>query len=87
MTTKESIRSKVIEMLDDIRPHLEKKLDYLLDSGAIDFENTEDNYLVPKNIMQVLAKEMGFQYENFRADRKTKKQIIEFYAVIRTSSL
>lgn len=87
MTTKENVRSKVIEMLDDIRPHLEKKLDNLLDSGVIDFENTEDNYSVPKNIIQALAKEMNFQYQNIYADRKTKKQIIEFYAVIRTSSL
>ena len=87
MTTKEKVRSKVVAMLDDIRPHLEKKLDYLLDSGVIDFENTEDNYLVPKNIIQALAREMEYQYKYIYADRKTKKQINEFYAIMRTVSL
>ena len=87
MTTKENVRRKVVEMLDDIRPHLEKKLDYLLDSGAIDFENTENNYLVPKNIMQALAREMEYQYKNICADRKDKKQINDFYTITRTAFL
>lgn len=36
-TTKENVRAKVCDLLDDIRPHLENKLDKLLDSGVIDF--------------------------------------------------
>ncbi|MBQ8482845.1 MAG: hypothetical protein IJ504_00910 [Bacteroidales bacterium] len=61
-TTKESIRKKVIEMLDDNRKTMEKKLDALLESGHIDFENTEDNYRLPKMIVCALARETEYQF-------------------------
>lgn len=40
-TTKENVRAKVLTLLDDIRPHLEQKLEKLFDSGLIDFEKEE----------------------------------------------
>lgn len=82
-TTKEKVRERVIEMLDDIRPHLEKKLDELLNSDFIDFEKEDDNYYLPKNIMQALAREMEFQYENIHASRADKRKIKELFSVIR----
>lgn len=82
-TTKEKVRERVIEMLDDIRPHLEKKLDELLNSDFIDFEKEDDNYYLPKNIMQALAREMEFQYENFHASRADKRKIKELFSAIR----
>ena len=39
-TTKEDVRAKVIELLDDIRPHLEERLDKLLESSAINYEKS-----------------------------------------------
>lgn len=61
-TTKENIRKKVIELLDDNRKTIEAKLDNLLDSGHIDYENTEDNYRLPKMIVCALAKETERQF-------------------------
>ena len=82
-TTKEKVKERVIEMLDDIRPHLENKLDKLLNSDFIDFEKEDDNYYLPKNIMQALAREMEFQYENVHATRADNRKINELYRAIR----
>lgn len=82
-TTKEKVRERVIEMLDDIRPHLENKLDKLLNGDFIDFEKEDDNYYLPKNIMQALAREMEFQYENVHATRADNRKINELYRAIR----
>ena len=65
------------------RPHLEKKLDELLKSDFIDFEKEDDNYYLPKNIMQALAREMEFQYANVRATRSDNRKINKLYRAIR----
>lgn len=82
-TTKEKVRERVIGMLDGIRPHLEKKLDGLLRSDFIDFEKEDDNYYLPKNIMQALAREMEFQYKNIHASRADNRRINKLYRAIR----
>lgn len=81
-TTKEKVRERVIELLDDIRPHLESKLDKLLESGAINFEKEEDNYALPKDIVQALAKEMEFQYKRHCVRRKDIQKIKLFYSIM-----
>ena len=49
--TKEKVRAKVVDMIENDLPKiLIEKLDYLLDSGAINFEEEEDNYRKPKHI-------------------------------------
>lgn len=82
-TTKENVRAKVCTLLDDIRPHLEKKLETLLDSGLIDFEKEDDNWALPKDIMQVLAREMAFQYAAPNPKRGYKKQLDKMFHVFR----
>ena len=83
MTTKENVKAKVLDLLDDIRPHLEKKLETLLNSGVIDFENEQDNYALPKDIIQVLAREMAFQYAVPFPKHGYKKQLDEMFHAIR----
>lgn len=83
MTTKENVGAKVLGLLDDIRPHLEKKLERLLDSGVIDFGNEPDNYALPKDIIQVLAREMAFQYAAPYPKRGYKKKLDKMFHAIR----
>jgi hypothetical protein len=78
-TTKENVRVKVVELLNDIKPILETKLDILLDSGAIDFEKEDDTWALPKDIMQALAKEMAWQYKHPHPPYGYKKRIENFY--------
>jgi hypothetical protein len=46
MTTKENVRKKTLDLLDDVHQELIKKLDILLDSGAIDYESEALNLCV-----------------------------------------
>ena len=78
-TTKENVREKVVDMIQNELPKiLIEKLDYLLDSGAINFDNEDDNYKLPKHIMQALGNTMSRLYSNPHATAKDKKQIKNF---------
>ena len=83
MTTKENVHNKVITLLDDIRPLLEKSLRKILDSGVIDFANEPDNYRLPKAIILAFAKEVEFQYGNEYFTRAEIKEINSLYKTIR----
>ncbi len=79
-TTKEKVRAKVLTLLDDIRPHLEQKLEKLLDSGTINFEKEDDTWGLPKDIIQALAKEIAWQYKHPQPPCGYKKRIEIFYS-------
>lgn len=82
-TTKENVRAKVIEILDDIRPHLERKLEVLLDSGLITFEKEEDNWILPKDIVVAMAREVESQYSPLYPKRGYKKRLDKIFRAIR----
>ena len=78
-TTKEKVRAKVVDMIEnDLPKSLIEKLDVLLDSGAINFEEEEDNYRLPKLIMVALANYMSWSYSPLYPTRADKKQIKNF---------
>jgi hypothetical protein len=74
-TTKENVREKTIDCLNHVYPTLVEKLDNLLDSGAINFEEYEDNYILPKLIVQALGGEMTRLYSNPHASRAEKRDL------------
>ena len=78
-TTKENVRAKVIELLNDLKPILESKLDILLDSGVIDFEKEDNGWALPKDIIQALAKEIAWQYKHPNPPYGYKTRIERFY--------
>ena len=78
-TSKDKVREKVVDMIENDLPKiLIDKLDYLLDSGAINFDDEEDNYKLPKHIMVALANTMNRLYSNPHATSADKKQIKNF---------
>lgn len=78
-TTKENVREKLVDMIENDLPSvLIEKVDKLLDSGAINFESYENNYLLPKLIMQALGTCMSRLYSNPHATAKEKKEIRNF---------
>jgi hypothetical protein len=82
-TTKENVRAKVIDILDDIRPHLERKLEILLDSGLITFEKEDDNWILPKDIVVAMAREVESQYSPLHPKRGYKKRLDKIFRAIR----
>ena len=77
-TTKEQVREKTIDLINELPKILTEKLDYLLDSGAIDFEQEDNNYKLPKHIIQALGSTISRLYSNPHASIKDKKQIKNF---------
>ena len=73
--TKESVRQKTIECLENVYPTLIEKLDFLLDSGAINFSEHPNNYNLPKIIVQALGETMARLYSNPYASKADKKEL------------
>lgn len=78
-TTKTKVKKRTRELIKELVPHLYKRVDNLLNSGAIDFKNEEDNYALPKDIMCALAKDIVWQYERPYPKKGYKKRIDYFY--------
>lgn len=83
MTTKEKVREKVQSLLEDSMKRFEKKLDKLLNSGVINFDEEEDNYGLPKDIVQALAQYLSWQYKRLNETRIDKKRIQTYYEAIK----
>lgn len=81
-TTKENVKAKVKTLFDDIRPHLEDKLEKLLDCGLIDFQNMPDDWALPKDIVVSMAKEIEFQYRSPYPTRGYKKRLDKIFRSI-----
>lgn len=81
-TTKEQVKEKVLALYEDYRPRLEQSLDRVLRYGKIDFEQLPDNWQLPKEIMQALAKDMIWHHANYLASRSDKRRIKRFEETI-----
>lgn len=75
LATKESVRQKTIDCLENVYPILIEKLDYLLDSGAINFNEYPNDYNLPKIIVQALGNTMTRLYTNPYATKADKKEL------------
>lgn len=87
MTTKEKVRSKVIELINDTRCLLLQELDDLLDSEIIDYQQEDNDWELPKFIMQAFAKEVDFQYCKLYPTKKDKDKIEMLFRQIRYDRL
>ena len=85
--TKEKMRDRVVELMNDMRPFLENKLDEVLGSGRIDFGELPDNWAPPKDLFIALMREAEFQHTNIHATRKDKKRINEYTRLVRLSAM
>lgn len=53
------------ELLNDVKKAVEKRSQSLVNSGAIDFEKYEDNYLLPKIVLTACLKDLCDSYMPF----------------------
>jgi len=80
MATKEQIREKTIELINQLPEWLPERLESLLQSGAIDFPSETDSYHLPKLIMCALGREIEWQY--YPSTKKEQKKISNLRAMI-----
>lgn len=73
--TKEEFIMRVAEMIPDLTSLVMDRARKLMDSGAIDLEEWENNYRLPKIFMQAMGKEITAQYKISERDRHVANNI------------
>jgi hypothetical protein len=77
---KDKIRSLVVEMLEDSKQAMIKKLDTVLKSGCIDADNWDENntpMILPKTIITALLENESLQYNGSGTsyEKQIKKEV------------
>ena len=70
--TKAQLRKKIKELIRKGKPEVDRMLEKAINSGAIDIEGAEDNYLLPKIILSALYSELAWQYEPLTKEGKAE---------------
>jgi hypothetical protein len=79
--TREQFTAKFQELLDspDFMGFINKKAKDILSSGAIDLEDYENDYRLPKIVLCAVLHDMVWQYEPFNdKDKRTVKNLEHF---------
>lgn len=81
---KQEIKSMVIQLMDDMRPEMERKLEQLLEQPEFkqDEKHGFGKWVIPKIIMCILLKRMAFQYEPPKTISGASKAYKEIDSVI-----
>lgn len=80
--TKAQLISKVKECLKADKALIEKKIEKAIVSGCMDIEGAEDNYILPKQLLSAIYREMSRQYEPLSRDRKQLREIDNIYTFL-----
>ena len=74
--TKTQLKKRVSSMKKDINQYIDKEAIRLFDSGGIDRDNYENDYLLPKIILTVALHNLSSQYyPHSLLDRKTAENL------------
>jgi hypothetical protein len=68
MTTKYETLKRIKEMLPDIMTGVVKQSEHLLDSGAVDIDDYNDDYLLPKIILAACLYDLAHSYKPYNKD-------------------
>ena len=63
--TREQLLSKVKQCIKADKALMEKLIDKAINSGRMDIEGAENNFLLPKSLLSAIYKEMSRQYLPF----------------------
>ncbi len=77
--TKKQARQKTRKLINDAAKLMREKLEKALYCGAINLENYDDDFELPKIIVHALLKDAAFRYEPFIKDnRKAAENLYKF---------
>ncbi len=80
--TKEELIDKCQQLFDQVTKSMPKDLEKLLASGGVNYEDADNDFILPKKILCAILMEEQFQYKPLSSDRKSKKEIESYYAII-----
>lgn len=89
MVTKNQIKEKVLQMIPDVAINMTKNLGIVISEceSVIRLEDFDNDYVLPKLILQALLKEEIFQYQatyitKSKCVKNTDKLVEKLYALI-----
>lgn len=74
MTQKQLIK-KVKTLIKSDKIFINKLIDKAILSGCMDIENAENNFILPKNLLSAIYKQMSHEYSPLSGDKKNKKEV------------
>ena len=84
--SREELIEKCNELFAQIAEAMPKDLEKLLNSGAVDYESADNDYILPKKIICAILMEEQHQYKlhswNKSDEHKIKKEIEGYYTMI-----
>ena len=78
--TKEQVIEKTKQLIEQSNNKMLENFEKLLNNGHIDYENAEDNFILPRIILCALLKEESFQYKPI--DKKHTNEVNKLYLTI-----
>ena len=76
---KSEAKKKINELLKELKPHLKKECERLLNSGGIDVEKAENNYALPKIILHIALENQARQYRPFTKEYLKEAKNLRHY--------
>lgn len=70
---KEALKEKTIQLISDITASMVNNIDKAIESGSMDIENAEDNFILPKKLILALLKEEMEKTKPYHYDKKKLK--------------
>lgn len=74
--------AKVKELMAETMQMFSEKYDKLMKSGAVDLEDYEDNYILPKLIMAALCKEAQWQWMPLHKKEDFRNEVENMYTCL-----
>lgn len=84
--TKEQLIEKCNQLFAQVTENMPKDLEKLFNSGGVDYESADNDFILPKKILCAILMEEQFQYKplvwNDKEFRKNMKEIESYYNMI-----
>ena len=77
--TQKQLKSKVNQCLKSDKALIQKLIDKAINSGCMDIEGAEDNYILAKNLLTAIYKEMSRQYSPMDGHKQQKENVQNIY--------
>jgi len=73
--TEKQLRAKIKDCMKTDKAFIEKLIDKAIASKCMDIDGAENNYLLAKNVLTAVYREMSRQYMPMNGDRKQNKNV------------
>ena len=83
MTT-EQLQAKIAELLERDKAHVQGYIEKAIQCGCMDIEGADNNYLLAKNVLTAVYKEMSRQYAPIHPDKNQEKNINKISKILKS---